>query len=159
MIPIKGKTTPVLGTNPQRPDWENTAGVRIKNIPLSADDAVGTRVLTLRGAEVINVTWEKLHVNRRLTNYETGDRLVFVKLPPSRNPSLISCYLTFFKARVIHVRQKTGYQPESMCPKYLQTGHKFNQCQNTYVCRYVNRVIRLDINNLSVLTVTATPPY
>lgn len=49
-VPLRGKTIPVLNTNPQRPDGENIIKVRVKNIPLSADDGVITRVFTLKGA-------------------------------------------------------------------------------------------------------------
>lgn len=42
-----------------------------------------------------------------------------------------------FNTCVIHVGQKTGYQPELKCSK--RTGHKFIQCQNTWVCKPCNQ--------------------
>ena len=58
-VPLRGKIIPVLNTNPQRLDGENSLRIRIKNIPLSADDGVISRVLTLRGIEVIAINRDR----------------------------------------------------------------------------------------------------
>lgn len=134
-VPLRGKNIPVLNTNPQRPDGENTIKIRIKNIPLSADDGTITRVLTLRGIDVIAVTREKLRIKGRLTNCETGDRFVIVKSSTLKEPLPFSMYFGLFNARVIHTGQKTGPQREITCSKCLQTGHRFNQCTHDWVCR------------------------
>ena len=71
-VPLRGKIIiPVLNTNPVRLDGENSLRIRIKNIPLSADDGVISRVLILRGIEVIAINRDKLCVNGKLTNCET----------------------------------------------------------------------------------------
>lgn len=129
-VHLRGKAISVLNTNPQRPDWEGTIRVRVKNIPLSADDGMITRELTLRGADVINVTREKLRINGKLTNCETGDRLITVKASSLKEPLPNFMAFGLFKARVFHAGQKTGTQPEKRCSKCLQTGHKFNECEN-----------------------------
>lgn len=134
-VPLRGKTIPVLNTNPQRSDGENTIRVRIKNIPLSADDNQITRTLTLREADVITVSREKLRINGRLTNCETGDRLVTIKASTLKEPLPSFMMFGMFKARVIHAGQKAGNQMEVNCSKCLQAGHKFNQCPNEFICK------------------------
>lgn len=138
-VPLRGKTIPVLNTNPQRPDGENTIRVRVKNIPLSADDNQITRTLTLRKADVISVSREKLRVNGRLTNCETGDRLVIIKANTLKEPLPSFMMFGMFKARVIHGGQKAGNQTEVNCSKCLQTGHKFSQCPNDFVCKHCHQ--------------------
>jgi hypothetical protein len=48
----------------------------VKNIPLSADDGQIHRTLTLEGCNIEGIFREKLRVDGRLTNCDTGDRLV-----------------------------------------------------------------------------------
>ena len=45
---IRGKSYPILATNPNRLDGENTLMIRVKDVPLSADDGTITRPLVLR---------------------------------------------------------------------------------------------------------------
>lgn len=138
-VPMRGKVIPVLNTNPQRPDGENTVRVRFKNIPLSADDGIISRVLTLRGIDIISIFREKLRIQGKLTNCETGDRLVVVKSTSLQDPlpSFMTCGM--FTARVFHVGQTTGSRPELKCTKCLKSGHKYNQCENDWVCLKCNQ--------------------
>lgn len=138
-VPMRGKIIPVLNTNPQRPDGENTIRIRIKNIPLSADDGIITRVLTLRGIEIISITRDKLRIQGRLTNCETGDRLVVVKSTSLQEPLPNFMMFGVFTARVFHVGQVAGSRPDVKCTKCLKTGHKYNQCENDWVCRTCNQ--------------------
>ena len=78
-VPLRGKTIRVLNTNPGRLDSEITTRVRVKNIPLSVDDGLITRSLTLRNIEIIKLFHEKLRIDDKLTNCETGDRIIIVK--------------------------------------------------------------------------------
>lgn len=41
-VTLRGKTIPVLNTNPDRLDSERSTRVRIKNVPLSVDDVTGS---------------------------------------------------------------------------------------------------------------------
>lgn len=134
-VNLRGKTLPVLNTNPQRPDGEGTIRIRVKNIPLSADDGMITRGLTLRGADVISVMREKLRINGKLTNCETGDRLATVKASSLKEPLPNFMVFGLFKARVFHAGQKSGSPPDKQCTKCLQSGHKFRECENDWVCR------------------------
>jgi len=85
-VPLRGKAIPVLSTNPDRPDGEETVRIRVKNIPLSVDDGLIKRTLTLKEAEVISMYREKLRINNKLTNCETGDRIVIVKASTLATP-------------------------------------------------------------------------
>lgn len=137
-VPLRGKTIPVLNTNPQRPDGENTIRIRVKNIPLSADDGIISRTITLRGAEVISITREKLRVDGRLTNCETGDRFVVVKASSLKEPLPTLMTFGMFTARVFHSGQTTDSRPEPKCTKCLQSGHRFSDCGNEWVCKQCN---------------------
>jgi hypothetical protein len=48
--------------------------IKVKNIPLSADDGQIHRTLTLEGCNIEGIFREKLRVDGRLTNCDTGDR-------------------------------------------------------------------------------------
>jgi len=65
-VPLRGKSVPVLNTNPDRPDGELTVRVRVKNIPLSVEDGLIKRTITLKGADVISLYREKLRVDVNL---------------------------------------------------------------------------------------------
>ena len=41
VVPFREKRLKLLGTNPGRPDGEQTVRIRVKNIPLSVDDGPG----------------------------------------------------------------------------------------------------------------------
>jgi hypothetical protein len=134
-IPLRGKIIPVLNTNPDRLDGEQTTRIRIKNIPLSADDGVIKRVLTLKGTEVISLIREKLRVDNKLTNCETGDRLVIVKSSSLKEP--LPTFMTFgtFTGRVFHPGQpKYSTNKPLKCSKCLEDGHTFSNCTNDWVC-------------------------
>lgn len=138
-VPLRGKTVPVLNTNPQRLDSEGTTRIRIKNIPLSADDGAISRVLTLRGVDVIKCFREKIRINGRLTNCENGDRIVIVKSTSLQEALPNSMTFGLFTARVFHAGQKTGSPVDIKCTKCLQVGHRANQCSNDWVCRQCNK--------------------
>jgi len=116
--------------------------IRIKNIPLSEDNGVISRVLTLRGIEVIAINRDKLRVNGKLTNCDTGDRLVVVKT--LRTPYFM--VFGMFTARVWHAGQTTGDRIK--CSNCLQSGHKFSQCVHDW---FVGNVTHLDIKNPTAL--------
>ena len=135
-VPLRNKNVPVLPTNPGRLDSESTTLVRVKNIPLSADDGIITRKLTLSGAEVIRVIREKLRIDGKLTNCCTGDRLLICKSSSLREPLPTFMEFGHFKGRVLHSGQQsvTGTRSEPICSKCTQKGHKFSDCPNDWVC-------------------------
>ena len=140
-VPLRGKIIiPVLYTNPVRLDGENSLRIRIKNITLSADDGVMSIILTLRGIESIAINRNKPRVNRKMTNCETGDRLVIVKTTSLKDPLTYFMVFGMFTARVLHAGQTTDdLTVETKCSKCLQSGHKISQCVNDWVCRKCNK--------------------
>ena len=137
-VPLRNKVVPVLSTNPNRLDGEDTTKVRVKNLPLSVDDGVITRALTLLGIEVISHFREKLRVDQKLTNCETGDRIVIVKSSTLSAP--LPSFMSFgkYSGRVIHYGQKPDTRTKK-CSKCLQEGHMFASCPNDWVCSDCNK--------------------
>lgn len=121
----------MLITNPQRLDYENTVRIRVQNIPLSADDGTITRELVLKGLEVITISREKLRIDGRLTNCETGDRIVIVKASTLSTP--LNRFMNFgqFNAQVIHRGQ---VNKNLKCSKCLEVGHTIHTCKNDWKC-------------------------
>ena len=60
--------------NPDRPDGEEKFRVRVKDIPLSVDDGIIKRSLTLKKIDLISI----YRVIIKLWNCETGERGVIV---------------------------------------------------------------------------------
>lgn len=136
-VTIRGHNIPILPTNPQRLDSEITTRIRVQNIPLSADDGIISRSLMLKGLDVISVTREKLRIGGKLTNCDTGDRIVIVKTSSLREP--LHRFITFgqFKAKVIHRGQ---VKPVLKCNKCLEDGHTTKMCTNDWKCRQCGNV-------------------
>ena len=88
-VKIRGKVIPLLSTNPNRLDGETSLSIRIKDIPLSVDDGILTRTLILIGIEVISCMREKLRINNKLVNCETGDRIITIKASTLTDPSTV----------------------------------------------------------------------
>jgi hypothetical protein len=68
--------------NPHNPSryQPDTIRIKIKNVPLSADDGQIDRALAMEGCEIQGIFRDRLRVDGKLTNCETGDRLVISKL-------------------------------------------------------------------------------
>ena len=128
---IRGKSYPILATNPHRLDGENTVMVRVKDVPLSADDGTITRSLILKELEVLSIKRDKLRVNGKLTNCDTGDRIVIVKTSSLKEP--LPKFMSFghFKGRVVHKGQNTKVDK---CIKCLEEGHRATFCTNDWKC-------------------------
>jgi len=109
----------LLGTNPGRPDGEHTVRIRVKNIPLSVDDGLITRTLILKELDVVSEMREKRRVNGRLTNCETGDRLIVVKA------STVTSSLPRNIKRDAHYifQQVVNISNERICGIQMQTRH------------------------------------
>lgn len=134
-ITLRGRVLPILPTNPLRLDGEMSTRIRIQNIPLSVDDGTISRTLTLKGLEVITTSREKLRIGGKLTNCETGDRIVIVKSSTLKDP--LPRFMSFgkFKAKVIH---KGQIKPVIKCSKCLEVGHNIQACTNDWMCTQCN---------------------
>ena len=140
-VHLRNKSIPVLLTNPNRPDNENSVKIRVKSIPLSVSDDIILRSLVLKDLEIISNFQEKLRINNKLTNCETGDRIYYVKPASLKSPLSSFMYFGKFKGRVLHFGQKqtTGTR-EPKCGKCLENGHRTYQCENDWKCRLCNQL-------------------
>ena len=139
-VPIRGKSIPVLMTNPNRPDNESSIKVRVKNIPLSVDDDTIVRSLILKGLEIISSFREKLRINGKLTNCETGDRIYFVKPNTLKTPLPGFMYFGKFKGKVVHFGQETTVARTPTCNKCLENGHRTDQCESDWKCKLCKKL-------------------
>lgn len=132
-VSLRGVNIPIYEKNPYVPDRSDQVRVRVKNIPLSADDSIIVKTLKDYGCELVdNPSREKLRVDGKLTNCETGDRIVFVK--PLKAPLPKEMRMGFFRATVIHAGQIVKSLNQS-CGKCLQDGHRTYECLNDWVCK------------------------
>ena len=133
---LRGKTVPIYSFNPNVKyhfninTEEPTIRVRIKNIPLSADDGQFKRALELRKCEVKRLYREKLTVDGRLTNSETGDRFAIISFIDTPLPT--SMEVGRYRAAVYHKGQPND---RLKCGKCLQTGHNTKDCTNDVICK------------------------
>ncbi|KAK3085708.1 hypothetical protein FSP39_007598 [Pinctada imbricata] len=129
---LRGRSFPIYSTNPGRPYQDaDTTFVRVKNVPLSAEDGQIKRAISIRTTgNIINMYREKLRVDGKLTNCETGDRVLIVEHLTSPLPSSIE--IGRYRALVHHKGQPNT---KAKCSKCLQTGHLSKDCVNELVCR------------------------
>ena len=131
-INIRGKNVTIHGVNPgTRSRYEeNSIRVRVKHVPLSADDGQIARTITLHGCTVTNMYRERLRYDGRLTNCETGDRILMVTDLTTPLPRTMS--IGKYRAVVLYRGQPDDRKE---CSKCLQRGHGSNECENEVVCR------------------------
>ena len=78
-IVLRGKKVNLYTRNPRVEEHEpESIRVRVKNIPLSADDGEIRFTLENLGCKIINLYRERLRISGLLTNCLNGDRIVFV---------------------------------------------------------------------------------
>ena len=130
---LRGKTIQLYDKNPYVPDRSDQVWVRIKNIPLSVDDSIIVKSLKDNGCELTeDPSREKLRVDGKLTNCETGDRIAFIK--PLKEPLPKVMKIGLFRAVIAHPGQTTSTQKQH-CGKCLQDTHRTMECMNDWVCR------------------------
>ncbi|CAG2245728.1 unnamed protein product [Mytilus edulis] len=77
---LRGRQVPLQNPRNRGRLQENTIRIKVKNVPLSADDGQIHRALTLQGCEIQDLFREYLRVNGELTACQTGDRVVISKV-------------------------------------------------------------------------------
>ncbi|KAI8478894.1 hypothetical protein Bbelb_433080 [Branchiostoma belcheri] len=116
-------------------------GVRItiKDVPLSVDDIAIAEGLRCYGVKLLGpLRREKLRVDGRLTNCETGDRFGYMQEPATpadhipRNVELVGR----FRARVFY-RDQTS---DKNCSKCLGKGHLKRDCTSDWRCSLCNNL-------------------
>lgn len=133
-IVFKGRYVQLHARNPRVTNnyAPNSIRIRVKDIPLSADDSQIVRELERYKCVVLNCFRERLRIDNFLTDCQTGDRLIAAL--PLENPLPRSMSIGKYRATVIHRDQNTQ-QKSLTCNKCLQEGHKAFNCTNDWVCR------------------------
>ena len=134
---LRGKELNVYDTNPaffrrniHTGSYVQTVRVRVKNVPLSADDGQIKRALELQKCEIVSMFREKLRIDGKLTNCETGDHIVIVGPIESPLPSSLS--IGRYNASIRHQGQ---INENIKCNRCLETGHSSKDCENDVVCK------------------------
>ncbi|VDI62321.1 Hypothetical predicted protein [Mytilus galloprovincialis] len=138
---LRGRQVPLHSQNPHNPSTlqKDTIRIKVKNIPLSADDGQIHRALTLQGCEIQGLFREYLRIDGKMTACETGDRLVISKTLDKPIPRNLPIGRYF--GRIFHAGQpefqnnNTGEREERTCHKCLKPGHMLFQCPNDWVCK------------------------
>ncbi|CAG2202099.1 unnamed protein product [Mytilus edulis] len=138
---LRGRQVPLLSQNPHNPHTlqKDTIRIKVKNIPLSADDGQIHRALTLQGCEIQGLFREYLRIDGKQTACETGDRLIISKTLEKPIPRNLSIGKYF--GRIFHAGQpefqntNTETMAERTCHKCLKPGHMLFQCPNEWVCK------------------------
>ena len=121
--------------NPRNPHYDSKIiRVTVTNVPLSADDGQIQREFTLRNIEILNFSRERLKVDNKLTNCETGKRIVICKTFEKPLPK--SMKMGRYTAKVHHFGQLNDKDnPVFLCNKCLMPGHTILNCENEWKCR------------------------
>ncbi|CAG2226771.1 unnamed protein product [Mytilus edulis] len=136
-VVLRGKTIPLLPHNPNNPNYKsNLKKVRVKNVPLSADDGQIQRELEKRNIKVISINRERLRVDNQMTDCQTGDRVVFCEKFEKQLPKTMQ--FGKYLARVSHFGQ-IDINTHFICSKCLQHGHFTSDCPNEWMCRGCNK--------------------
>lgn len=136
-VTIRNKSVNLYTRNPkvvvnEKPD---SIRVRVKNIPLSADDQQILRALETSASQckILNYFRERLRVDQLLTNCKTGDRIFICE--PFHTPLPKTMIIGKYRANVFHFGQPKQGSSDSKCGKCMQIGHTFAQCHNDWKCR------------------------
>ena len=142
---------PLHSQNPYNPGrtQPDTIRIKVKNVPLSADDGQIHRALTLEGCEIQGLLRERLREDGKLTNCEAGDRLIISKTLKKPIPRKLQIGKNW--ALVFHSGQpefSTHNQQNNnsnrtdkvpVCYKCLSPGHFLYDCTNDWVCKACNK--------------------
>ncbi|VDH91591.1 Hypothetical predicted protein [Mytilus galloprovincialis] len=144
---LRGRQVPLYSQNPRNPGrlQENTIRIKVKNVPLSADDGQIHRALTLQGCDIQSLFRECLRINGKVTACQTGDRVVISKVLDKVVPRNLQ--IGKYMARVFHAGQpefnrSINYDTSSnvkTCHKCLKPGHLIYECPNDWVCKTCNK--------------------
>ena len=104
-IELRGLHITLTDMSPRRKDHSDDVRITVRDVPLSADDSIIVRALTLKGCELTdNVQRERLRIDNRATNCENGTRIVWVKPLDESLPRQME--MGIYRARVFHRDQQ-----------------------------------------------------
>ncbi|CAC5395426.1 unnamed protein product [Mytilus coruscus] len=135
-ITLRNKSVPLHSQNPYyQKDEYITTTVRVKNIPLSADDGKIDRELRQRNIEVFTINRERLRVDNLVTNCWTGDRVVICNKFDKPLPRFLT--IGQYTASIYLFGQLKDTDM-FLCNKCQLKGHNIKNCPNEWKCRLCN---------------------
>ncbi|CAG2204069.1 unnamed protein product [Mytilus edulis] len=135
-LKLRGKSIWIYSRNPRVTVHENVTDIRIrvKDVPLSADDGQIIREMEKHGCLILSSMRERLRYNNKVTNCLTGDRIIICEGPLTEHIPR-SIFIGKYRATIIY-RDQPKNNPQNMkCSKCLQEGHQTRDCTNDWVCR------------------------
>lgn len=138
---LRGRHVPLHSQNPHNPGrlQPDTIRIKVKNVPISADDGQIERALTVHGCDIQGIFRERLRIDGKLTNCETGDRVIISKLLKEPIPRHIQ--IGKYMAAVFHAGQpefqdkRQSDSKERLCHKCFESDHIIQNCPNDWVCK------------------------
>ncbi|CAC5406343.1 unnamed protein product [Mytilus coruscus] len=136
-ITVRKKRIEVYPRNPKYVEKESpiTVRIRIKNIPLSADDGQLVRYLQNWHLEVLNYHRERLRIDGFLKNCQTGDRIFHCE--PFLHTIPRNVKIGKYRGLIFYKGQINQNNTEIECTKCLQKGHKKQTVTMTGNARHV----------------------
>ncbi len=134
-IVLRGVGIGLTDLSPRRKDHTGDLRISVRDVPLSADDSIIERALTLKGCELTDtVQRERLRIMNRATNCENGTRIIWVK--PLDDPLPRVMEMGIYRARVYHRDQaSSAARPGVTCAKCGEEGHYKTSCLKGWKCR------------------------
>ncbi|CAC5414441.1 unnamed protein product [Mytilus coruscus] len=101
-VHLRGRQVPLYSQNPRNPGrlQENTIRIKVKNVPLSANDGQIHKTVTLQGCYIQGLFRKCLRINGKLTACQTGDRVVISKVLDKAVPRNLQ--IGTYMARIFH---------------------------------------------------------
>lgn len=136
---------------------ENCLRLLIRDIPLSVHDSVIVDELEKGKHKVTgSPIHQRLRVDGQLTDCLTGNRIVYIELPPKALPRDMN--FGIFKAKVYHFGQPDpSPRSNAVCSRCLKAGHHRSQCSNPVVCRRCKQTGHMQLE-CSFETPPTSPP-
>lgn len=133
---IRGRLITIYDRNPRVTKHENSTNIRIrvKDVPLSADDGQILRALEEYQCTIVNHFRERLRYQNMLTNCQTGDRIFICQGPSLTEDIPRTIPIGKYRATIIY-RGQPNPNAKVKCTKCLSEGHRSANCPNGWRCK------------------------
>ncbi|CAC5405967.1 CNBP [Mytilus coruscus] len=133
-LSIRGQSMTIYTRNPRISEYEkeDSIRVRVKDIPLSADDGEILYVFERYNITILSHYRERLRYKDLITNCQTGDRIIICLKFENPLPRFLK--IGKYSAKIIHYGQPRNNQ-KIICRKCLEEGHIASECENDWKCK------------------------
>ncbi|VDI67996.1 Hypothetical predicted protein [Mytilus galloprovincialis] len=133
-LSIRGQSMTIYTRNPRFTEYdkEETIRVRVKDIPLSADDGEILYVFERYNIKILSHYRERLRYKDLNTNCQTGDRIIICLKFENPLPRFLK--IGKYAANIIHYGQPRNNQ-KIICRKCFEEGHIAGECTNDWKCK------------------------